>query len=309
MIPGLGCDPGMADVQFGSPVLDDQLNSVGTIFGTNGAANESMPDTYGSLARSGLSGLGSSPQVQLVLAATQAVHSDVAQGVSLDRARADLAQAGAFLNSVPVTDPDYSIAQAAVSSAQLDYENLASHQAGAAAAQADFLTASGSQSQFFGTGGQPIDTGSGSVAFDATAGTADDLARLSPSLALGVPGIIYQASTGWSGPGPGGQVTQDLTGVHTTTDQRNAPFNMFLNVLTPGAGQSDQARCLATGGHWDAQAQACSGGTSWCDAIPSPLNYACKHPTGTILVIGGLVAAPWLVPWLVKLVKNTWSAA
>jgi hypothetical protein len=144
--------------------------------------------------------------------------------------------------------------------------------------------------------------GSVSVGYDAAAGTAADAWNFSPLSLFGESSggaITY-----------GGPIASPPSPTGTRTEQQNSLLNRVLNVIPGQPGASGQALCLATGGTWDPNAQACSGGAkSACDALPDPFNYVCQHPGRVAAGLGALALAWFAGPPIVAKIQQTRRAA
>lgn len=232
--------------------------------------------SLGSLNRRvpGLGDAGDSVQLQMVKASVRAVHMDVATGRPTEQAQADLAKAATFANSISPTSPEFPVAQTLLNEAERDVENLQRLRSQAASAAVSFNSATGAQQDFFARGGQPIDVGGGSALYDAFGGTISDLTlgKVRPSYAEGLPGDYA----------PRGAVEM----------------------------AADERTCELRGGRWDPLRRECIGGRPMtaCDLLPDPVAWACRNP-GKATALGlGVVAAPWIVPWFVRLVTGTYQA-
>lgn len=227
------------------------------------------------IAQVGMSGLGDdASSLALVQAAAQAVHMDVSSGRTVDQTQRDLQAAQGYLAQITPGTDAHARGQDAVDSAARDYQNLVEHQAGAQSASAGFKTATAIPIT------SSIDTGSGSVFYDAAGGTVADAWNLGP---LSLFGKV-----------PGGAVTG---GPGTTTDQRNSTLSRMLNAVPGQPGSGSQALCESTGGRYDPNLQLCVGGAkSWCDALPWPIGYVCNNPVKAALAAVTLVGAYFVVP-------------
>lgn len=171
--------------------------------------------------------LGELGDLNLLLAATQAVHQDVASGRSLAQTDKDLAFAQSAMGNV--ADADLQQALDAIASAQSDRDNLAVHQGGAQSAAADFSSAASAPV------GAGINVGGGDVLNDTVGGTFQDL--FSP-----ITGPNTDQST-LSAP-PGGAAGAFYGGAASAA--ANAAKKAACSAI-PGATWSDTTGCTLPG--------------------------------------------------------------
>ena len=71
-----------------------------------------------------------------------------------------------------------------------------------------------------------------------------------------------------------------------------------------------RAKCGATGGTWNQEAQTCEGGGDFlsCSILPQPLKYACENPGKVVAGFAALTAAWFLGPPILHKVFQTTRA-